>query len=74
MYISESIKSEIEYFKKLHDSFSVTLGDRTVPVVDASEDVLYMLLSASLVMDITEDELFEVVCDYVYSNLQIEVN
>lgn len=59
MYISESIKSEIEYFKKLHDSFSVTLGDRTVPVVDASEDVLYMLLSASLVMDITEDELFE---------------
>ena len=23
--------------------------------------------------DMTEDEFFEVVCDYVYSNLQIEI-
>ena len=27
MYLSEDIKTEIEYFKKLHESFSISLGD-----------------------------------------------
>ena len=59
MYISEDIKFELEYFKKLHESFSVELGDKIVPLTKASDEVLYMLLSASLVMDVTEDELFD---------------
>lgn len=59
MFLSDEIKDEIEYFKKLHDSFSVELGSKTVPIVQVSDEVLYMLLSASLVMDLTEDELFD---------------
>lgn len=59
MFLSDEIKEEIEYFKKLHDSFSVELGSKTIPIVQASDEVLYMLLSASLVMDLTEDELFD---------------
>lgn len=59
MYLSDEIKAEIEYFKKLHDSFSVELGLKSVPLIQAKDEVLYMLLSASLVMDLTEDELFD---------------
>ena len=59
MYLSDEIKAEIEYFKKLHDSFSVELGSKVVPIIQTSDEVLYMLLSASLVMDLTEDELFD---------------
>ena len=59
MYLSDEIKAEIEYFKKLHDSFSVELGSKVVQIIQTSDEVLYMLLSASLVMDLTEDELFD---------------
>ena len=59
MYLSEDIKTEIEYFKKLHESFSVLLGEKNVSIISASDEVLYMLFSASLVMDIAEDELFD---------------
>lgn len=59
MYLSEVIKTEIEYFKKLHESFSISLGEKTVSIISATDEVLYMLLSASLVMDVAEDELFD---------------
>ena len=59
MYLSEDIKTEIEYFKKLHESFSISIGEKNVSIINASDEVLYMLLSASLVMDIGEDELFD---------------
>lgn len=59
MYLSEDIKTEIEYFKKLHESFSISLGEKNVSIISATDEVLYMLLSASLVMDVAEDELFD---------------
>lgn len=59
MFLTEYLRQEIEYFKKLHESFSIQLGKENCLVKDASENVLYMLLTASLVMDIAEDELFE---------------
>ena len=59
MYTSEGIEREFGYFKKLHESFSVTLGEKTVSITQIPNEVLYILLSASLIMDVTEDELFD---------------
>lgn len=59
IFLTDEIRKEIEYFKKLHESFSVKLGKKIIPLHEATDEVLYMLLSASVVMDISEDELFE---------------
>ena len=60
MYISEDIRFELDYFKKLHESFSVVLRDnKSIPIIEVPDEVLYMYLTASLVMDVTEDELFD---------------
>jgi hypothetical protein len=59
MYTTDKIKTELEYFKKLHETFSVQLGSKTSLVKDVNDDVLYMLLTASLAMDVSEEEFFE---------------
>lgn len=59
MNITDKISTELEYFKKLHESYSIKLGVKEKLVKDLDENILYMLLSASLAMDINEDEFFE---------------
>jgi hypothetical protein len=59
MYSSDNIKRELEYFKKLHETFTVQLGKNSRLVKNVDDKVLYMLLSASLAMDVSEEEFFE---------------
>lgn len=59
MHISDKIKTEIDYFKKLHESYTVQLGENNKLVSELNNDLIYMLLSASLAMDISEEEFFE---------------
>ena len=59
MYCTDKIRTELDYFKKLHESFGLQLGNTSKSVSDADDRLLYMLLSASLAMDISEEEFFE---------------
>ena len=70
MYKTEKISTEIEYFKKLHETFSVQLGNTSSLVKALDEPILYMLLSASLAMDVSEEEFFEsfVITDKAITN------
>lgn len=72
MNSSEKISLELEYFKKLHETFSVQLGKQNKLVKDLDDKVLYMLLSASLAMDVSEEEFFEkfVITDKSLTNKQ----
>lgn len=72
MYLDERIKPELDYFKRMNEHFTIKAGKGTVSVKDADEKVLYMALSASLAMDITEDGFFEefVITDKVISGRQ----
>lgn len=59
MYISESLRTEIDYFRRTNEHFVVQSGKSTCKIKDASDEILYMAMSASLVMDLTEDGFFE---------------
>ena len=59
MFTTDKIKIELEYFKKLHEIFNVQLGNVNKLVKDVDDKVLYMLLSSSLAMDVSEEEFFE---------------
>lgn len=72
MYLNNDIKREIDYFRRMNEHFTVKAGKGTVSVKDADDKVLYMALSASLAMDISEDGFFEefVITDKVISGNQ----
>ena len=72
MYLNDDIRRELDYFRRMNEHFTIKAGDGTVSVKDADEKVLYMALSASLAMDITEDGFFEefTITDKVISGRQ----
>jgi hypothetical protein len=72
MFLTDTIIKELDYFKRLNGHFEVNAGARKIKVKDADEKILYMLLSASLAMDISEDGFFEnfIITDKSISNKQ----
>lgn len=59
MYISEELQKELDFFKRTNEHFEIEAGKSTSKVVDASNEMLYMAMSASLAMDYSEDGFFE---------------
>lgn len=59
MYISDELKTELDFFRRTNEYFEIQAGNSTCKVVNAPDEVLYMAMSASLVMDYTEDGFFE---------------
>ena len=72
MYLSEDIKKELDYFKRLHEHYSIQAGEKQVSVKAADEKILYILMSASYAMDIFEEGFFEnfVLTDKALTNKQ----
>lgn len=53
MYLTDELRSEIEYFKRLHSHFSIAVGKKELSIADITDEkILYMLMSASYAMDI----------------------
>lgn len=59
MYISEELKAEMDFFRRTNEHFEVQAGKATCKLSDATNEMLYMAMSASLVMDYSEDGFFE---------------
>ena len=59
MYLSDAIKKELDYFKRLHEHYSIQAGKKQISVKTADEKILYILTSASYAMDIFEEGFFE---------------
>jgi hypothetical protein len=60
MYLSEDLRKEIEYFKKINANFTINIGKENKLIKDIDEEkILYILMSASYVMDIFEEGFFE---------------
>lgn len=59
MYLSDAIKKELDYFKRLHEHYSIQAGKKQLSVKNADEKILYILTSASYAMDIFEEGFFE---------------
>lgn len=72
MYLSDDIKAELNYFRRLHEHFSVAAGEKRITVKDADEKILYILMSASYAMDIFEEGFFEnfIITDKQLTNKQ----
>lgn len=59
MYISDQLREELDYFKRMNSHYEVNAGKSTTKISEASDEVLYMCFAASLVMDYSEDGFFE---------------
>lgn len=59
MFLNDEIRNELDYFKRMNEHFIIAAGKSTVSVSDADDRIMYMALSASLAMDISEDGFFE---------------
>ena len=59
MYISEDLQQELDFFKRTNEHFEIEAGKRSTEVKNATNEILYMAMSASLVMDYSEDGFFE---------------
>lgn len=59
MYISEPLREELDFFRRTNEHYEIQAGKSTCKVSEASEEMLYMSMSASLVMDYSEDGFFE---------------
>lgn len=72
MYLSEDIKKELAYFRRLHEHYFIQAGKKQISVKAADEKILYILMSASYAMDIFEEEFFEsfVITDKQLTNKQ----
>lgn len=73
MYLTDELRSEIEYFKRLHSHFSIAVGKKELSIADITDEkILYMLMSASYAMDIFEEGFFEnfVITDKALSGKQ----
>lgn len=73
MYLTDELRSEIEYFKRLHAHFSISIGKSEQSIADITDEkILYMLMSASYAMDIFEEGFFEnfVITDKALSGKQ----
>ena len=59
MYISEDLQQELDFFKRTNEHFVIEAGKSSTEVKNATNEILYMAMSASLVMDYSEDGFFE---------------
>ena len=59
MYISEDLQQELDFFKRTNEHCELEAGKSTTEVKYATTAILYMAMSASLVMDYSEDGFFE---------------
>ena len=59
MYISEDLQQELDFFKRTNEHFETEAGKSSTEVKNATNEILYMAMSASLVMDYSEDGFFE---------------
>ena len=59
MYISEDLQQELDFFKRTNDHLEIETGKSYTEVKNATNEILYMAMSASLVMDYSEDGFFE---------------
>ena len=59
MFISEELKAEMDFFRRTNEHFEIQAGKATCKLSNASDEMLYMAMSASLVMDYSEDGFFE---------------
>ena len=59
MYISEDLQQELDFFKRTNEHFEIEPGKSSTEVKNATNEILYMAMSASLVMDYSEDGFFE---------------
>lgn len=59
MYISEDLQQELDFFKRTNEHFEIEAGKSSTEVKNATNEILYMAMSASLVMDYSEDCFFE---------------
>lgn len=59
MYISEEIRQELDFFKRTNEHFEIEAGKATCKVKNATDEMLYMAMSASLAMNYSEDGFFE---------------
>ena len=59
MYISEDLQQELDFFKRTNEHFEIEAGNSSTEVKNATNEILYMAMSASLVMDYSEDGFFE---------------
>ena len=59
MYISEDLQQELDFFKRTNEHFEIEAGKSSTEVKNATNEILYMAMSASLVMDYSEDSFFE---------------
>ena len=68
MYINEDLQKELDLFRRTNESFQIEAGKATSKVKDAPNELLYYAMSASLVMDHSEDGFFE---DFVVTDKSI---
>lgn len=59
MHISEDLQQELDFFKRTNEHFEIEAGKSSTEVKNATNEILYMAMSASLVMDYSEDGFFE---------------
>lgn len=59
MYTSEDLQQELDFFKRTNEHFEIEAGKSSTEVKNATNEILYMAMSASLVMDYSEDGFFE---------------
>lgn len=59
MYISEDLQQELDFFKRTNEHFEIEAGKSSTEVKNTTNEILYMAMSASLVMDYSEDGFFE---------------
>ena len=59
MYISEDLQQELDFFKRTNEHLEIEAGKSSTQVKNATNEILYMAMSASLVMDYSEDGFFE---------------
>ena len=59
MYISEDLQQELYFFKITNEHFNIEACKSSTEVNNATNEILYMAMSASLVMDYSEDGFFE---------------
>ncbi len=59
MYVSDLLRAELDFFRRTNEHYSIEAGQQSCRVSDASDEILYMAMSASLVMDYSEEGFFE---------------
>lgn len=59
MFINAELQKELDFFRRTNEHFTINAGKGTSSVKEASDELLYIAMAASLVMDYSEDGFFE---------------